>query len=202
MRTATKAALLGILVLLPAAPAAHANHDYYHHGACSYHAVRDGTNGSGTRWDGEVHLAVVAADKRTWAPTGEHFTVECVMYVNGVQPGTVVLSESGTGAVAKVAQLTYYAGPDDGVDFCTRVTTDDDVIRTCGEAVGRPLLPPAVQEQVDAALSLADSTTCLALLALDGGPADQPPVDIRGDGDLYVAGEWIWDCPPLPASGT
>ena len=197
MRTTTKVALVGsVCGLLAAVPAAHADHEYYHHGDCSFSTVSDGTDSPSTRWDGAVVAAVVAADEHTWAPTGEQLTVECVMYLNGAQPGTVVLSESGTGAVAKVAPLTYYADPDDIVSMCTRVTTDDDVVVACGAGPTRPLLPPAVQEQVDAALTLVDSTTCQALVALDGGPADQPPAfDVRSDGDLYVAGEWFWDCP-------
>ena len=203
MRTTT-AALLGSMcgLLLTAAPAAHADHEYRHHGDCGFFAPSDGTDSPSTRWDGEVHAAVVAADDYTWAPTGEQLTVECVLYVNGAQPGTVVLSESGTGAVAKVAPLTYYADPDDVVSMCARVTTDDDVVVACGSG-GRPLVPPAVLDQIRAVEALADSTVCLALLALDGGPADQPPAfDIRSDGDLYVAGEWFWDCPPTGASGT
>ena len=208
MRTAPKVALLGSVcgLLLAAAPAAHADHHYYHHGKCSFSAVGDGSNGPGTRWDGEVHLAVVAADEWTWAPTGEQLTVECVLYV-GSGDGTVVLSESGTGAVAKAAQLTFYADPDDVVTFCTRVTTDDDVVLACGGGPPRPLLPPAIWEPmwgtIDAAAALAGSAVCLALVTLDGGPADEPPAfDIRSDGDLYVAGEWFWDCPPTGGSGS
>ena len=204
MRTTTKAGLLASVcgLLLATAPAAHADHEYYHHGGCGFFTTSDGTDSPSTRWDGEVDLAVVAADEYTWAPTGEQLTVECVLYVNGVQPGTVVLSESGTGAVAKVAPLTYYADPDDVVSLCARVTTDDDVVLACGSGPA-PLLPPAAWDQIDAAEALADSTVCLALLALDGGPADQPPAfDIRSDGDLYVAGEWFWDCPPQATFGT
>ena len=207
MRTTT-AALLGSVcgLLLANVPAAQANHDFYHHGGCSFWAVSDGTDSPSTRWDGEIDLAVVAADKRTWAPSGEPLTVECFMRVNGVAPGTVVLAASGTGAVAKVEPFTYYADPDDIVSTCIRVTTPSDVIGHCNEAVGRPLLPPAIDEPVRAAVdeaeALADSVTCLVLVGMDGGPADQPPLDIRTDGDLYVAGEWIWDCRPWGTSGT
>ncbi|HVF06377.1 MAG TPA: hypothetical protein VNA20_16160 [Frankiaceae bacterium] len=38
-----------------------------------------------------------------------------------------------------------------------------------------------------------DPTVCAALVAHAPGT---DPVEIRGDGDVYVAGELLWDCPP------
>lgn len=40
---------------------------------------------------------------------------------------------------------------------------------------------------------VADGVVCALLPAV---PAEPGVVDVAPDGDLYVAGQWTWDCPP------
>ena len=193
MRTTLVTALTALTLATGPAPA-HAQADMYSfEGGCGFFAVNDLAGGS--EWRGEIDIRVVARDAWTWAPVAVPVTVECEFSVLPAAP-SIVHSASGTGVVVDVAEFSYTADPDEIVVMCTIVTIGDETHRDqCGSELTRPLVPPAGAQAVDDAATLAGETLCASLVALDGGPADQPPVDIRSDGDLYVAGEWIWDCP-------
>lgn len=45
-------------------------------------------------------------------------------------------------------------------------------------------------------LHSCDAAVCPMFAHLSGAPE----VDVRADGDLYVAGEFVWDCPPYAVS--
>lgn len=49
-------------------------------------------------------------------------------------------------------------------------------------------------EAIDDALLLADTAVCDVLRA--ARPGLPGVLDIREDGDTYVAGVWVWECPP------
>ena len=202
MRVVPLGIALGLL--LGGAQAARAHEPTHHKGGCGFSSpVSDGTDSPDTWWHGEVYLAVATVNEWTWTPTDEAVTAECLLVVNGAYPGTVVLSASGSGVVAKAEELSYQADPDDVVTMCDRVTIRGEAHVDCGAGT-TPLVPPVLDEPTIApVVRTVEAAACDVLAPMDGGPADQPPsFDIRSDGDVYVAGEWFVDCPPYDTSGT
>lgn len=194
---------LAAVLLTAAAPAGSAHPRYHYTGGCGFTTISDGTDSAGTRWSGEARAVVVATfdDPQTPARTVP-ITVECELYVDFVHVATP-LAASGTGFAADYAvPFEYVADPDSIVHLCDLVTVGGETHRDCGISSGPPWspFPPWVAEFLDAALDVAETVTndlvCAEFAAQDGGPADQPPLDIRPGGDVYVGGEWFWDCEP------
>ena len=189
------------MLVATAAPVAQAHPNLHYTGGCGWFTVSDGTDSPQTQWDGEVHVVAVATDAVTGAPAAVPITVECELRINGATPGTVVFSASGTGVAVGADRVSFNADPDDVVVMCDHVTVGGEFHKDCGVAP-EPVIPPPVQDAIDEVAATVDSVICGPLAAQHGGPADQPPVDIRSDGDLYVAGRWVVDCPPYGTSGS
>ena len=194
---------LAACLLVAAAPTASAHPRYDYLGGCESTTISDGSDSPGTPWRGEASAVVVATfdEPKTPARTAP-ITVACELWVDGVHVATPVVA-SGTGFAAGYAvPFEYAADPDSVVYMCDRVTVGGETHRNCGFSGGPPgtPFPPWVVEFLEAALDFAatvvDDLVCAELVAQDGGPVDQPPLDIRPEGDLYVGGEWFWDCEP------
>ena len=181
---------------------AHPTHHY--EGECGFFTVSDGTDSPQTKWDGEIHAVAVATDAAgAPAPTAS-ITVDCELRINGATPGTIVFSCStpGIGFVSCAGQFSFNADPEDVVTMCDIVTVGGNVHKDCGDTPPPHPIPEVLLDVIDEAVRIFDEAACAAIRDQDGGPADQPPTfDIRTDGDIYVNGEWFWDCPPYGTSG-
>ena len=192
--------LLGVALTVGAPPAFAADQSY-REGGCGFRTV--GMGGSGT-WDGEMHADVVL-----WSRTHGNVvaaTVTCEVRVNA----TVVASASGSGhgVVAFARPLTFAAGDDDVVSMCTVVDFRSDATPNsvdCGEAVAYQFPPQWVLAYLDYAVGAysqagmaLDPVACQALRALAPGAGE---VTVNDQGDVFVAGEPLWDCPPYDIFG-
>ena len=198
-----KALLLACAALTPslvAVPAAHADPTYHYTGGCGLGVASDGTDSMHTDWDGFVWAMATATDAATGLPATVSITVECHLLINGVTPGTIVSSASGTGTALNVGQLSFNADPDDVVSMCDHVTVGNELHVDCSTASAGPVVPEPVWYLAD----LFTESTCDDIGALHGGPLDQPPAwDIRPDGNIYAIRDsvHVWQCPTIDDSG-
>ena len=187
-------------VLLWTAPAG-AHPGYHYEGGCAFTAVSDGDNGPATVWSGEMHALVVATDAAGAPAPAVGIGVACEVYVNGTGP-TTVLTASGTGAAAGATTWTYQADLSDLVEVCSVVTVAGSRHATCEPwSIYGP-----VQTVIDLIEEIRDSIIwwppdiwpdpwiCDALKA--AAPGVPGVVDVTPEGDVYIAGEFFWDCPP------
>ena len=125
---------------------ASAHPTFHYEGDCSFTTVSDGTDSPTTRWDGAIYAAVVATEPTTRAPAPVDVHVECILYVNGANP-TSVLSASGTALAVGVSDLSFIADSDDVVTMCSAVTVGTDYHVECGNHPGGPpTLPDPIQD--------------------------------------------------------
>lgn len=198
------AGLAGIAAVTTVTPA-QAFPNYHYHGGCGFFTISDGTSSASTRWQGEVHAVAVATDHSlVGTPQAVSIKVECELRINGQSPGTIVLSTpTDVGVTANASRLEFEAHPDDVVVMCDHVTVGGEYHKDCGDGPSPPIVPQPVQDLVEATRHEVDGRMCRHLAVESGGPADRPPAfDIRSDGDVYVNGEWVYDCPPYGVSGT
>ena len=202
MRIAFAVALLVALV-----PPAEAHPAYDYVGGCGLAASSDGTNSAQTEWHGEIHAAVVATETSMGTPVALPVRVDCELRA-GTAP-RAGLAASGTGVAGGAVTFTFHADPDEVFTFCETVTVAGEQHQECAEVTTIPLVPePLVPEPLEEFLReiephVPGEAFCDSVAAQSGGPLDQLPVfDIRSDGDVYVLGAWIWDCPPYGTSGT
>lgn len=122
--------------------------------------------------------------------TGRHSDPDAASAISVTTPGVVVLPPT---------TVEYLADAADFVTVCTQVEIEgagtfywDDIAGewstspevTCWSLGPEPPIDPV---QVDALVC-----PLLAALAIDAGPV----LRIEPEGDLYVAGVFVWDCPP------
>ena len=204
MEDAVKTLLLVSLAgVAAAATPAQAHPTYHYRGGCGFFTVSDGTDSPQTKWDGEIQAVVVATDAVTGAPAPVRIDVDCELRINGATPGTVVFSASGTGVAANAGQFSFHADPDDIVTMCDNVTVGGEFHKECADATTTPVTPDTMPDPFEEVGYIIDQASCSTFASMSGGPADQPPAfDIRSDGDIYIAGEWFWDCPEYGTSGS
>ena len=102
---------------------------------CRVQAVADVTNPSPqTQYDGVIEVGPARATDYGSAP-GDGVSVECVLVINGVVPGYVIGTASGTGVASNTHQLTWHADPSDDVVVCAEVTVSAGFFRDCAGAV-------------------------------------------------------------------
>lgn len=179
------------LVAVPEANAAVPSWDY--EGGCGMAVVSDGTETAQTGWDGVIWVIAAATDgSNTPAPTaGIH--AACELRINGAAPGTVVIEDSGTGAAAGAAQLSFNAHPDDRITTCDVVMVNESPSKACTALRRFSVVPDAV---ANVARNLSGSA-CDEVGSLAWTPLDQPPVlDIEPDGNVYAFGQPVWRCSP------
>ena len=109
-----------------------------------------------------------------------------------------------TGLVLALAAPAQ-ADPFDDLERCT-TTTGEETLVDAALCLVWVHLPPDVQDELrpvvtDPAVGCVaghvercDEILCPHLAAQ--APGHPPVLDIRPDGDVHVAGEWVWDCPP------
>ena len=205
-RTLNKLLLVGLAGAAAGAAStpAQAHPTFHYRGGCAFMTISDGTDSPQTQWEGEVHAAGVATDAVTGAPApAVSITIDCELRINGATPGAVVFSVSGTGTAGGAGLFSFNADPDDIVTMCENVTVGGEFHKDCADATTTPIVPEPVSALIDEAEYVVDGAACPVIAAQAGGLADQPPAfDIRDDGDIYVHGEWFWDCPPYDSSGS
>jgi hypothetical protein len=162
------------LLALTAPIAAHADGASFK-GGCSAEVTNDGTSGGvlGGQdvWNGDVRVVVVPND------LGQ-VTASCSIKVNGVDRG-VALTASGTGIAVGAGRITFTAAVSDVVALCTTVTT-----------------PSTGSETVCADITQFDGDVMCSMLRTFAGTS-VPPVEVKWDGDVYLFGFRVIDCPPL-----
>ena len=193
MKKLLLAGLAGATAVATATPA-QAHPSWHYIGGCGFFTLSDGTDSPQTKWDGEIHVTAVATDAaRTPDPTAS-ITIDCELRINGATPGTIVFSctTPGTGFVACAnGQFSFNADPDDIVRMCDIVTVNGEVHKDCGQSTTETGMDP-IGDAIDDAERMVDSAIC----GMIPREAHQPPVTEIRDGDLYVLGEWVLDCPP------
>ncbi|HVF03362.1 MAG TPA: hypothetical protein VNA20_00840 [Frankiaceae bacterium] len=152
----------------------------------------------------DTYVAIVSAAVVAMSPTPEHnpatlTALRCLLLVNG----TTVFSASGTTAgpvgVVPPTPLTVTVADTDVVEFCTEATAVDthgqQVQLVCGPH-GDPDLTLIVDFVNDLVFGgVVDPAVCPTLASL--APTQvQNHLRIDEQGDVYLAGELWWDCPP------
>ena len=143
---------------------------------------------------GSVDALVVANN-----PTAA-ITVQCDLWVNGVFNSTV-LTASGTGIAVNGTAFNRPGFATDVLTLCTVVTIGGPPSTSCRNVVVVPVPPQEVQDLLNAAVDTVDGVVkqldpaiCAFLAAL--APGVPGVADITPDGDVYVNGQPVYDCPP------
>lgn len=211
------ALLTAALLLSPAAPSYAAGEPVPAGGGCgiiSGPAPDDPKN----RIAGFVHGRVVVGDFAGTAGYPASVTLTCSVQVGRYHPDDpddATTTGSGVNAAVALPEPFDVAKPGEWewIGLCSRVdVTDAEGTRTFwkdydnGMWVSWPTCDDGVQclaigpgcmwelAMLEWLLERSEPKVCAAFVAL--APGIPGTVDIEPDGDLYVAGEWIWDCPP------
>ena len=127
-------------------------------------------------------------------PGTEEVSIVCSIEIDGfvaaeTRPGT------GTAFAAVAQDLAFNAAGDEVVLGCTTATVAGHPAHRSCERVGRPgeALNPVFDALNEFPMEFVDAIACDALADAAGSYG---PVTIDGQGDIYVAGEWFWDCAP------
>jgi hypothetical protein len=190
----------------PFTPSAHAAS---YRGGCSVGSLSDGTPGAQLGGQnvhyGVMVLSMVAQDDAGLPDLTAPISASCSMYVNGWYAGTIVHG-SGVGVAVSAAQFTYYAEAADIVIICEHVAVSRDFIERCFEATRTPVVPQPVVDLLytiggilaDPISKVLDPVYCPAAAASgkDVTILTRGVVTIAGDGDTYILGGLLRDCPP------
>ncbi|HVF05049.1 MAG TPA: hypothetical protein VNA20_09425 [Frankiaceae bacterium] len=197
-RTRTVAALVTAVAVAAVAPAAaHPTHHYQ--GDCWLRSVQQG-DATGIHFVGVLAVAYAATTADSLPAPQAPISATCDVRVNGVVRGSV--SAAGLGLAAGVASVAFPSDDDDLVEMCERVTVAGEVHNECRELPRPSNQPPPpdpvtvlldlVNEVLDSLWEPVDAAVCPAFRAARA--AGVPGID--EEGDVYVAGEPQWDCPP------
>ena len=197
-----------VALLATAAPAAHAEHADYR-GGCGYDTVRQDT-ATGDKWVGEVSVVIVATDTALGAPapTVPITGVWCELVVNNVSRGSVLTAPDGTGVTAAAAPVSLSFEDTDYVTLCTHATVGGHDFVRCAGPGGGPFPPQPVIDAINEFIDVLYETVgpWVPQLACPWLPVLGPVVNalnqpellrIEWDGDLYLFGDLLWDCPPF-----
>ncbi|HVF03867.1 MAG TPA: hypothetical protein VNA20_03425 [Frankiaceae bacterium] len=172
----TKLALttLAVSALAFSAPAAQADAPTYD---CRYVASQEDTI-TGSTYQGVLVGYIVHADPSA-------VSIRCYVTVNGVpQSGADTGTGSGTTFATAQRDIEFTAGDTDIVRVCAQYTSSHVSGTTC--AFYAPTRVPRVWPVVDPPL-------CAVLMEVPIGGT------IGSDGDVYVGGKRVYDCPPYAA---
>lgn len=145
-------------------------------------------------WNGAVTIDYVTTISQGMPGTA---TVSCVVKVDGFEQSTPVLGPvSGTGVVAATGRLTFTAvALVDTVELCAHVTIGSSTTVTC-----YPSVTMSVDDVANTPIAVLDQVLCGALTTaapVVNGLGQPTVIRINPTyGDLYVAGFWVYDCPP------
>ncbi|HVF06745.1 MAG TPA: hypothetical protein VNA20_18055 [Frankiaceae bacterium] len=181
-------ALSALALNAPAAQADQPTHD------CRLRSVQQDTV------TGQTHQGALAG-VITHADTS-NVSIRCRVTVNGV---TVAATPVGTGpgVATTESDVSFAAGDTDVVRVCADFTSAHGSGTVC-VLVGITEVPPqVVWDTLDAALGelwpLIDPVVCEVLKQITGNHPGG--VVVNDQGDVYVNGELVWDCPPYEVGG-
>ena len=140
-----------------------------------------------TRMDDWLAVGVVAHDDAA-------VSIRCYFELNGATLSTTQ-TVTGDGAAVVVDRLSYYGDTTTGLSLCAKATVagHPDAVR-CRPFRVIQVPPQEVIDLVnDAFVDHVDPLLCDVLADVDEPPG---PVVVDEEGDLYVLGEPMWDCPP------
>lgn len=125
-----------------------------------------------------------------------YVSVNCRVMVGGMtqaQTGTAI----GFGVASTTAQVSFRASDSDVVTVCTDVTDPDGSATSCSDGTVTPIPPQVVRDAADDVLgvlvSIVEPPACF-LLRKRAGSYDR--VFVNSQGDVFVDGEPVVDCPP------
>lgn len=202
MRTKLVAAVVAAGTVALGAPTAGASNHYAYLGGCDFRAVQQ-EDVTGQNYEG-VFAALAVLYSPDVAANPVAGTITCSISVNGAIAAST--AASGTAVLATAGRATYAASDTDVVELCETVTYRDGTGTTACSAVTKDAGPPQeVWDALDAAYEtgrqiveslvkgVADPTVCPVLAGLSG---EYGAVTVNPEGDVYVVGDVLWDCPP------
>lgn len=184
--------VLCVAVLSYTTPAASADSPEYD---CGLRSVRQdtvtGQSSQGVLYGYAVHAADVVS-------------IRCDIKVNGVQAASTPTAV-GRSAAVTAGDISYYAGHTDVVQVCASITTSHSSGYSCS-TVGITQIPDlwevlsTVFQSVGSVFTaILDPTLCPVFASASGEGIG--PVAVNSQGDVYVADELYWDCPPYEDHG-
>ena len=202
MRTKMVAAMVAAGTIALGAPTAGASNHYAYLGGCDFRSVQQ-EDVTGQNYDGAlVALAVLYSPDVAANPVAG--TITCDIQVNGAIAASI--EASGTAVLATAARVSYAASDSDVVRLCETVTYRGGSGTTACRDVANGAVPPQeVWDALDAAYEtgrqivealvkgVADPAVCPVLAGLSG---EYGAVTVNPQGDVYVVGDPLWDCPP------
>lgn len=160
-------------------------------GDCRFRTVMLAATGS---YDGTVDAVVAAVAQKPEHNPVALTALRCLVRVNGTTVFAVSGTTTGPVGVVPPAPVSFVAADSDYVLFCMEATAVDahgqrtDLVCGPDGDPGFPPLEPLVESYVDPAV-------CPVLASL--APTQvQNHLRIDEQGDVYLAGELWWDCPP------
>lgn len=181
------AVLLGLLAF--SAQPAHA-YPSEHIGECHMIAVRDTLAGPNAYYGVIVGVIAVYDTANVANPTNAN--VSCYVRVNGVPYGDSVVA-SGTGIILFPTTTSFDARPTDHVEVCTEIYYYDGsppfaACRTAARIAGGAVFGPVAVVKYT-----IDPVLCQVLAIVRGVPG---VLETDPEGDVYLTGNRIYDCPP------
>ena len=159
---------------------------------CDFNAVQQ-EDATGQNFEGVARGWVVHSD-------GGTVTIRCFVKVNGTETSSTPTG-TGEGAATTAGRVTYAAGDTDVVELCATATWPGGS-RTVCFPTSRLQVPP--QEVIDLLIDIIDIIDGVIIEyvdpvlcdQLDNHPGVYGPIEIKPDGDVYINGEFFWDCKP------
>jgi hypothetical protein len=184
---------------------------------CGFSSVTDPGTEGGDVQTGELDAGpLLAIDDAATPPAAQTGTVKCTIQVGGgthdAPDNGASASASGTGVIVLPATLVSYNSPANvPVYLCTQFTysngttvywadSNDPTVDghwDTSATVACGLATEAGTEDADPVGELLDSVLCPVLSILGSTLPDVPGVlEIDNTGDVTLAGDLFWDCPP------
>ena len=170
-------------------------------GGCRLTLVGDGSDDPQTTLTGAVNVLVAANSFGTPSPTTP-ISAECDLYRDAVFQQTL-LTAKGTGIAVNAKDVTLNGSPSSVYTVCERVTVGGRSYTNCQDTRVTPVVPEPIEEAVEMVgyevksqvlIPLVDPVLCPLLAQL--APGISGVADITYEGDVYVLGERLLDCPP------
>lgn len=131
---------------------------------------------------------------------GGQVTIRCYVKVNGVDV-TTTPTGAGAAVAGTAGRISYQAYDTDVAQLCAEATTAHGTSTKC---YSHPVFIPPYHDPIPGVLEFVyglldeiyrhvDPAVCQVLAAQAG---DHGPVTINDQGDVFLAGDLWWDCPP------
>ena len=151
-------------------------------------------NTTGQNGEGAVEGSATAEEFD--APTGSPVSIRCGIRVNGTEVASSPTA-SGAGAASTAGRVTFAADETDVVEVCAFVTTVGGNHVRCTAVTSASSPPQEVKDAGGAAEQFGreflDPAMCPFFATIAG---TYGPVTINAQGDVFVNGQPVLDCPP------